>query len=239
MSYGLVTLFGVAAWMFYSSGQLFQDLFSLATTSDVKTLGIGYAEFAPLLSFALVPNIAPLVPFIALWKKDKTRSLSVLFFLCLNQVRYLETIIPLCASYLKFTRWKVPAVVVLVFFTLSIRQVTHQKAEVINLPEHSTVLATSSTLMSSIVAGSDRVKIVPSANLGWNERRLQEGIAGIVKTGKLDCSLVEEYSFDYVVESQLTEIPTCLKLAKTQGGVRIWKVVEVMELPSRDLVLRR
>jgi hypothetical protein len=77
--------------------------------------------------------------------------------------------------------------------------------------------------MSAVVAGSDRVKIVPSANLGWNEPRIQEGIAGIVKSGKLDCSLVEDYGFDYVVESQLTEIPACLTLAKTQGAVRIWK----------------
>lgn len=223
LSYIIATCASAAAWMVYSKGRFVADIFSLVHTIDVKAFGIGYTELAPIISFAILSNISPFIPFIAFWKKDITRALMVAFFILLNKVRYLETAIPLACSFLQYINIRIPTVIVLALLTVSIKTIHPSPYPVVKLPPHSIVLATSSTTMNAVVAGSDYVQVVPSANVGWNDRDLLKGLALIATKGEFDCSMLDKYHFDYVVESRLNKIPACLELSNINNNLRIWR----------------
>ena len=46
----------------------------------------------------------------------------------------------------------------------------------------------------------------------------------IINKGKFDCSLLDNYRFDYLVENNLTETPACAKLERIQKNIRIWRL---------------
>jgi len=136
----------------------------------------------------------------------------------------METIIPLSLTYLSKLDVRIPFIIVIAALSLTIHKFNPTEYEFIEMPEDSFVLTTSSYLMNSVVGGSSRIHVVPSPNVGWNDKEIQQAIFQIINKGKFDCSLLDNYRFDYLVENNLTETPACAKLERIQKNIRIWRL---------------
>jgi hypothetical protein len=68
------------------------------------------------------------------------------------------------------------------------------------------------------------IQIAPAMEIGANEKGVQEMVETVQTDGKLDCSQLLKYDFNFVIEKTLNEMPPCLKLYGVNANYRIWKV---------------
>ena len=214
----------LVGWYLYSKGAYFSDIASLLHTVNVipKSKGPYFTEMRPVLAPSIFLFGAVLIPFIARAHKDFQRSLATAWFIFLNQLRYMETAVPLMLTYLGLYIKKIPAYYVVAGVTMLFALAGPYNYDTVKLPAGSVIFTRDTQDMNAIVTASDYVKVVPSANLGWNDPQLKNAAVAMGQEGTLDCSIFDKYHFDYVVEKTLKSPPSCLAFNGMQGAYRIW-----------------
>lgn len=159
-------------------------------------------------------------------------AVPLIFFLLINQVRYIEVIAPLVAvsivpKALGLERIRLGIVENLAFFaimaaTLGYAFPFYQLAD-LHISD-SRVLCDSTVCMYNVVYYGKNISISPSMEIGMTDRDVQVQIKNMFDNGTLDCGFFRDYAFDKVVENSLKEIPPCLELQGVSGPYRIWSV---------------
>lgn len=72
---------------------------------------------------------------------------------------------------------------------------------------------------------SSGIKIAPAMEVGANDQGIQQMMKDIDINGTVSCSQLNKYHFNYLVERNLTSIPTCLKIYQVQKSWRAWKII--------------
>jgi hypothetical protein len=225
-AYGAATAVSLLGWHYYSGGQYFHDLLSLATSTEAfsKSATAYYSEMRPSLSPVLLLYLAVLVPFLCRFRTKLHRSLSILWFLLLNQIRYMETAVPLMLTYFGSYVRTLPAYIAIAAISMGIAFIRPQPYDTVKLPAGSIVFTRSSAEMNAVVTATDNVRIVPSANIGWNTPEIRKAAIDLGTKKTFDCSILNRYKFDYLVENTMSRPPECLTFQESQGTYRIWKV---------------
>ena len=220
-------LCGVAGWFLYAGREYVRvvtDVFSFSANRD----GIQIAETQSIVA-GFMPILFILIPVLFYWRKD-IKKLFVAGWFCLsNQVRYLEVVLPILASYAKHCPFRLSqtAVALIVLSLCFFRPVTKLNDSWIVLrdvvPPGSRVLCLDSDSMFKMVYGNDRLKVTPSMEVAWDTPEVRREILAAKSDGKPGNHLVESERYDFVVENDLKEIPKGMELYKIAGKFRIWK----------------
>ena len=216
---------GLAFWLVYSGGDYFREIGVLLTSLSGSKVTENYTIAGFLAGTWLL-----LLPLLLHWRKDVPKALTVLFFLGLNQVRYVESVLPLLVSFLRHMDLKVRPVVGLglVFFALYTAPVRmHDVAREIPraMPQGSRVLSESMTTAYHLIYHNPALHVAPSYNLGWTDPGVRSALTSLSR-GALDCDDPALASFDYLVEQSLSgPPPSCLDLVLVEKGRRLWKVL--------------
>jgi hypothetical protein len=219
-------LLSLVFWFWYAGYAYFAEIYQVIHSMSVQNLYIGenktiFAYLAGMWIFA--------VPWLLYWRRDTRKTLITGFFLLSNQVRYVETVIPLIMSFFRFTKLRIPAWAALgaIFFMLvtgSITTLDLHRDMAKMIPGGSTVLTEDMKTMYRLVYFNPTIHISPSYCYGWTDPQAQAIIKDLF-TGKLDCGRPFLYKYDYLVESSLKgSPPSCLQLLGTDGEKRLWLV---------------
>lgn len=93
-----------------------------------------------------------------------------------------------------------------------------------HLPEHSKVLATNQSNYF-VPFYSNGVQVAPAMEIGANNQDIQRMMKSIDIDGTISCEMLKKYQFDFLVERNLTQIPSCLSIYQVQKNWRAWKVI--------------
>lgn len=227
--YLLVLAAGLLWWHMMSGGAYWETAISVLKSGSVGR----FTEIDELKSAlpSMFQVLFAVIPAVLYFKKDKITGLASLWFLLPNQVRYLETAVPLMLSMARHMAFRPSVWVILSLFGVLL-------STQVGLSAKSSV--TKAVLLKDAFAPGDRVYaaamtmgvqyanpyilMAPGFEPEWLMPPLRESFVKTVKTGVFDCSTISKYPFDYVVESHLREKPACLDLYKIAGVYRVWTV---------------
>jgi hypothetical protein len=223
VAYLLSTVCALVVWYVYSRGQFFTSILSLSTSFNLKH-GTEYTELQQIIPGGLFAFLPVLLPFFLYGRRDRKRAFVAFYFILLDQLRFFETITPIAASFARYLPVRVGPLIVAAALSMALLHVHTERHETLALPAGSTVMAENSFEMNSVVMDSGKVKVAPSANIGWNDRAVRNAVEQMQADGTLDCSVFATHKFDYIVEHCLKKVPACLSLDRLEGPYRIWKV---------------
>lgn len=177
-------------------------------------------------------NIRSIIKFI--FNNDLT-SICIMLILCfasLNMIRYSALISVLfcilCALRMQKEVKQLPgyvkyiALCLAIFMPLSVDCYT--TIPKFNLPANSIVLGTNQSNYY-VPFYSPEIKIAPAMEIGANTSDIQLIMKSIDIDGTVSCAELQRHKFNFVVERNLTTIPSCLKIYQIQHGWRAWKVI--------------
>lgn len=159
-------------------------------------------------------------------------TLLLVFFCSINMIRYAAIISALFVFILaiEINRHdiKIPqllryAVLCLAIY-LPMAVDNYRMIPKFTLPVNSIVLGTSQSNYY-VPFYSPNIKIAPAMEIGANVQDIQIMMKSIDIDGSVSCTLLKKYHFDYLVERNLTQIPSCLKIYQIQKGWRAWRVI--------------
>ncbi len=219
-------LFSLVFWLTYAGSTYFAEIHQVIHSISLQNMDIGenktiFAFLAGIWIFA--------VPWLLYWRRDPKKTLVTIFFLLTNQVRYIESAVPLIIGFFRYTKLRIPGWIALgaIFFIMvqgsfTIQNLNKKMAKMI--PAGSTVLTEDMKTMYRLLYFNPTIHISPSYSYGWTDPRAQSIIKDIF-TGKLDCNNSFLYSYEYLVEDHLIGTPPlCLKLLGTEGEKRLWMI---------------
>ena len=220
-------LCGVAGWIMYGGREYVRvvtDVFSFSSNRD----GLQIAETQSIVA-GFMPILFVLIPVLIYWRKDIKKLFAAGWFCLSNQVRYLEVVLPILASYAKHCPFRLSqtAVALIVLSLCFFRPITRSNDSWIVLrdvvPSGSKVLCLDSDSMFKMVYGNDRLKVSPSMEVAWDTSAVRKEILDAKSDGKCGRQMAGSGRYDFVVESNLREIPMGMTLYKVAGKFRIWK----------------
>jgi hypothetical protein len=222
-------LTGVAFWVLYSGGHYFCEMYQVI--SSLKNQNMAVLENMSLIGFFAF-NWLFAIPFVLHFKKDIRTSIILVFFLLSNQIRYIETIVPLMLSFFRFTRIKIHMAAAWGISVFLVFPILGQGYPIFNeipghIPPGARVLTEDMKTMYLVLNQNPTIKIAPCYAYGWTEKQIQESIKEILR-GNLDCKSNTRLKFDYLIETSLKgEIPPCLELVFLEKGWRLWRFTPV------------
>ena len=232
-----VYLVGLAAgfigWFCYAGTgyfHLLEDIFHVGMTYGAVPGHVFMNEQAPL-----IPNfhmfLLFLVPVACFWRKDVKRLVSVAWFALADQVRYLETIIPVLASYAQYWPIRLSQVNLFVILVTTIFYANHRTDQdnswkVLSgiVPAGSTVLCLENETVFKLIYANDKIRVTPGLDLHWESPEYRACMAEVIDHGALPSGILSGHKYDYVVEKNLKVVPTGLSLYRISGKYRVWKV---------------
>lgn len=180
------------------------------------------------------------------WDDFNTRPAIyfALFFTLPLQYRYTEIIVPLLLISLApglqrlFEKTNIKEATVLFFAFAIFFEATDLLAMRMNDPsflptENMTKKLSGKKVMTlqshmyPLVYGIPGIKTSPSMNMHWADEGIKNLMGTIGRKGDVDCSVLRQYDFDYLVDTKQMQIGSeteCLKLDSVERRYRIWKV---------------
>jgi len=222
--YALPLAAGLAGWLWYGGSEYVDVVRGLLFAKEARPFMISEAVSSVT---AILPNAYILLPLCFFWRKNLKLALSAGWFIASNQLRYMEIFIPLLVSMVRSWNYRphlfVVISLVLVLFTS--RQYQNEwSAETFRnrFPPGSTVLDLTASAYFQILYANPGTKVAPAFEITWTDPKIQAAITLAIKQGKLDCSALAGYRFDFIVEDNMKQVPSCLTLHGVSGKFRIW-----------------
>jgi len=223
--YACSLVLGFLFWISLGGVDYFELVFRIlsAKANRLITVGEGQTFAAGLLS----PLILSAIPLLFFWKKDVKTTLTSVYFLASNQIRYVEVIIPLWSSLFRFLKvenipWKV-SVPLLLFFLSPYAVVSQPDVVSFDRPVR-VAFSNMPEMYRSVYFSKANIQVIPSMEIGWMPKEVQVFLKNLLK-GKLDCSEVIKLNLDYIVEDTLVgELPSCVELERVEGKLRVLRV---------------
>lgn len=223
--YAIPLMAGFCGWAWYGGLEYFEVIKGLLFAKSERPFMI--SEAASSLT-AILPNAYILLPMCFFWRKNIKVVLSAVWFVASNQLRYMEIFVPLFVSVVRSWNYRphffVVMSLVLVLFTS--RQYQNHFAPSTfkgQFPPGSVVLDLTASTYFQILYTNPKIKVSPAFEITWTDKKIQDAVAGAVNKGHFECSSVEKYGFDFIVEDNLRDIPACFQLAGVSKKYRIWK----------------
>jgi len=236
--YALSLAAGLAGWVVFCGAGYFSVLKGVINIESLRS-GIKVAESQPVL-YALLPVLFCLIPVCYYWRREFRKVVVTIWFLLSNRMRFIEVILPLIASFTKYWDVRLPqlSVALIVMSLCFFRPVTRTEdswASFKNVvPAGSRVLCLQSEPMYKLVFANSGLKLSPCMDAGWDSEALKAAILEADRSGRLDPRILRSARYDYLVESNLRNIPAGLQLAGLAGKYRVWKIPAAMG-PSVEL----
>ena len=230
--YLIPLLGGITLWQIWSGGEY------LTVCKSVLLSGVGgggrslpVGELQSAIPVLLTIGLIFLIPFVWHFRKDWKMALTACYFLVPNQVRFLETAMPIIISFCRYIKFR-PGFFIIIGLTAAspffkpvfppnTPNSSYFKGKI---PHGSKVFDLNWDMYMRAQYNDTSLKVAPSFELEWLELPLRRVVAEVAKTGKLDCNALRGYQFDYVIETKLKEVPACLDLVDVSRTVRIWKI---------------
>ena len=224
---------GFIGWFCYAGAEYFQLLKDCLLMSMPATRGqLVVMELSPLTS-GFFPCLWALllIPVVCFWRKDFKRVLSVLWFALPNQIRYMETLIPLMGSFTQYIPIRLTQIG-LASFSFIVLIISHRGTPADDswrslsgiVPAGSSVLCLENEAMFKLVYANDNIKVTPSTSIYWETQEYQASLSEAFHHGTLSPLILKSHRYDYVVEKSLKHIPAGLTLCGISGKYRVWKV---------------
>jgi|GEM_PF-6140174 len=219
-------------WVLYAGTGYFTDIY-LLISGIVGNRIFPILENASIITMLADPFFLILV-LLFIKSKNYKYWIPIVIFIAFNQTRFIDVLVPLLAisldeKKLGFDKIKMGmlektffAAIMVAFLAISF---SSHHIEEIRL-EDSTIMCESMECMFNIVYFGDNISITPNMEIGMTEQEIQRSMKQIELNGTLNCSIFEKYEYDYLVESNLQEIPACLELVDIHREYRIWKVLD-------------
>lgn len=218
---------GLGFWLSYSHGLYFSEVFNVLGEMGMRNVRI--TENVTIMGFMLTHWVF-YIPLVMNLRKDWKSALSVAVMSATNQVRYVESIVPLVLGYFRFVNFKVSTVVVMGLVLLSVTFMRYRpdsfEVEAIGklIPSGSKVLTDDMSTAYHLVFWEPKLMVSPHYGYGLTPKDTQALYLGFSK-GELDCGNRGLLKFNYVVERSLKGArPGCLEPAGLAGDLRVWKV---------------
>lgn len=218
---------GFGGWFAYAGTDYFHNIIRVLTIGSQRG-GIKITEASPIYG-AMLPHMYLLIPIIFYWRNDIKRLVAVGWFFLSNQVRYMEGIVPVLMSYAKHWEVKISQTVLIIIFISAscFRTVTTPsdswKALSGVIPSNSKVLCLGYDSMFKLAFTGDKLRLSPCMDVGWDTNEVKEAILTANTKGTFNIGAFRSGTFDYVVESDLKEVPKGMELYKVAGKWRVWK----------------
>ncbi len=224
----LISLFsGLAFWLLYSQGYYFSEIYSVITSLGNQNMGV--AENKTIQTFYMFAWVFTL-PMIKNCAKDLKTFAIVLFYSLANQVRYVETIVPLVLAFFRYVNIKVPMSVAAGIACYLIISITPVKSPLMteipkHLPSGARVLSGGMGDMYQVLYRRPDLRVAPNYAYGWTDQEVQKLLKEI-EAGTIDCGSNTIYRFEYLIESSLrVSHKACLELVAVEREKRLWKIV--------------
>lgn len=215
---------GFAFWLWYTDGGYFAEISVLLSTfipveENKSALPVFFGWWALL------------IPMLVYWRKDWKTALAAVFFLALNQLRYLETVYPLLISFFRYLRISLhPLAGFGIAMALATTTTVSYGKAVKHLPTHvppgKVVLAEDMTLAYQVIYRNPDVRVTPSNHWGETQPEVRDHLTEMHHTGAVDCTDARWKPYDYFMEGFLTQMPgSCMELVSVENGKRLWRVM--------------
>lgn len=231
--YWVPLLAGIIGWAVYGGNDYVVVVQQLLMMKGTR--GISISEAASLVGRdgvhpAILAASALFIPVFFYWRRDRKKLCATAWFILSNQVRYLEVIVPLLASYAQFWNIRLSrGVCLLLFCSLVFIRPSTKSADgwlVLHdaVPRGSRVLCLGMKDMFKVVYGNDHVQVSPCMEPGWDRQGVVAAMARYESQGVLDPS-TDLRQYDFIIEDNLKQIPPSLRLYKVAGHYRVWSVL--------------
>lgn len=216
-------------WVNYAGMDYFYDIYFLISSIT----GGRELEISENMSIvlALASSLVLFLIYLFLKSKNFTYWPQAIFFLILNQIRFIEVLAPLLAVSLREKKIGIGRIklgflenVFLLFILIASMFSFFPYYELRDIEiSNGKVLCASMQCMFNTVYTGRNITISPSMEMGLTNREVQREIRNIMN-GTLNCSFFGKYDYDFLIESSLREIPECLSLVDVERDYRIWEV---------------
>lgn len=218
---------GLAGWTAYAGGEYFhflRDVIVMDTMRSGMTVSEGSSLLVNMLRFLWV-----LIPLALYFRKDLKQLLLVAWFFLSNQLRYIETVLPLLASYAQHLPWRITqASLVFILFPLFLYTLKPTSGDdsfrvlAGAVPAGSSVMCLESSTMYKLVYGNDHLRLSPSLDVALDTAEYRDTMKTSSRKGILSGDLSV---YDFLVEKNLKEPPADMALYKLAGKYRVWRKV--------------
>lgn len=226
--YAAVLVLGLLYWHLMTDGAYW------SVTASVLSSGAGrVVEINELSGIApvLLQSLYAVIPAIIYAKHEKRTALAALWFLLPNQVRYMESAIPLMLSMSRHIAFRPNTLVncalfgVLLSVAVGLGARSYQdRSQALKgrFEPGDRVYATSMQAGFKAQYAAPHAKLAPGFEPEWLDHDLRSVYVATIKTGQFDCSILSKYQFDYIVETNFATSPVCLQFKDVAGVYRIW-----------------
>lgn len=161
-------------------------------------------------------------------------SVLCIWFISSNMIRYIDVIFPILmiifVSLYRTYRLVINKTLyknllfLLSLYLIFMAQLTAHKLPKFKLPDNSKVLTTFNGSNYSIPFFNKGIKVAPAMEIGANEKGVQKLVLDIQKNNTIDCKLLVQYNFDYLIEKNIVGMQDCLDLIDISEEYRLWKI---------------
>lgn len=226
--YAFVLVAGLAYWHVQTGGAYWSVTVSVLTSGAGRVVEINeLSGIAPVL----IQSLYAVIPAVIYARHEKRTAAAAIWFLLPNQIRYMESAIPLMLSMARHMKFRPNTLVncalfgVLLSIAIGLSSKTYQDRSLFlkdRLETGSRVYATSLQAAFKSQYASPFIKLAPGFEPEWLDHDLRAAYVQTVKTGQFDCSILSKYEFDYIVETNFLNSPSCLEFTDVAGVYRIW-----------------
>ncbi|MBY0378985.1 MAG: hypothetical protein K2P99_01145 [Burkholderiales bacterium] len=161
-------------------------------------------------------------------------SILFVWFTISDMIRYLDVVFPILMiifvllyreyQFVFISTLHKNLLFLLSLYLILMAQLTTHKLPQFKLPNNSRILTAFDGSNYSIPFFNKEVRVAPAMEIGANDRGVQQLVIDIQKKNILDCRLLAQYDFDYLVEKNLVGMQSCLELVNINGDYRLWKI---------------
>lgn len=211
-------------WLIWSDFNYFYEIYNFLLYTFYSRKHVNISENITVISSFANVSLAIVIIY-WLFNNNSIKSLlRGLYFLALNQIRFLDSFLLILANSIKAP--KIPifygliAYLSLIIFLISYN--FYVDKELFNKLSfnNTNILAMSMDDMFIIVFSGNNIKIVPSMEIGLTKKELFY----MIVNRNINCSILRENNIEFVVEKTLAEVYDCLELVDVYKELRIWRV---------------
>ncbi len=211
-------------WLIWSNFNYFTEIFTFLHYTYLARFYFTIAEnMSPILIFSNVA-FGVLVFYWLLNNNSRISLIRGLYFLLLNQVRFLDSFVLVLASSIKAPNippiYGIVAILSALLFTVNHDLfISNDTLEFLRF-NNTKILSMTMGDMFIILFMSNNISIAPAMEIGLTDREL----FNMLKNHTIDCEILKSKGIEYVVDRGNIKTRDCLTIDRIHNGIVVWKV---------------
>ncbi|RMG03679.1 MAG: hypothetical protein D6726_05045, partial [Nitrospirae bacterium] len=232
-----VLCFGLIFWLIYGWQDYIVFITKLINVRKLRTAGLDVTENISIIR-GMAVYLFLFYPYFFHAMKEKRAFLSGLYFMAINQVRFLPSFTPIALRFFRYEpRVRLPYMFVILFLFMipnfksvplpetasAVIKSVEKAFEGVDMRGRILAVPHVNFALTYLYAGKRDIQIAPPPEVGFLNKELQKSI----KTP--DCEVLHKYNISYYVASSLSRIDRrnleCLELMRVSNKFSLYRVV--------------